>query len=317
VALSTEPLQLRREVSEAIEADALRSRLEAHAAYRDASRGDTGQLLSQLLGRALPPHAELFHAAPDHPALQHELDHALSTSLLATLIGLELDLTERELRRLASAAFVHDGAWLALPHLLAEDGGTLSRGRKALVREHPTYSMALLHGVDPALDVEAEVALQHHEHLDGTGFPQGLQGSGAAPQLGGKRPPGTMHPFAEIVAVANHFESSLRPRGDSPARTLLETAADLLQGAGSCYNPTAVGIVLRLVQAFPPGCRVRVRSTTSGRYVGFTGLVREVGEADPPQVRALLLTHNANGQPVDPSVVDLASERRALFDPLD
>ena len=103
-----------------------------------------------------------------------------------------------------------------------------------LIREHPQASYDLLKGIDFSWPV-AEIAWEHHERLDGSGYPRGLKGEEILPE-------------ARILAVADVFEAMSSHR---PYRPTLGTDAamkELETYSGTRYDPAVVEALSRLVR---------------------------------------------------------------------
>ncbi len=112
--------------------------------------------------------------------------------------------------------------------------GDLTSSQYALVKEHPQASYDLLKDINFSWPV-ADIVYQHHERLDGSGYPQGLKGN-------------KMLPETCILAVADVFEamSSHRPYRPAPG---VETALEELErDRGALYDPDAVDACVRLVR---------------------------------------------------------------------
>ena len=93
------------------------------------------------------------------------------------------------------------------------------------MRSHPRIGATLLSGNDsPLFEMAAEVALQHHEKFDGSGYPAGLRGREIAPA-------------ARIVAVADFFDALTSDRCYRPAVLDEEAFRLLREGAGAHFDP--------------------------------------------------------------------------------
>jgi HD-GYP domain-containing protein (c-di-GMP phosphodiesterase class II) len=103
-----------------------------------------------------------------------------------------------------------------------------------MVREHPQATYDLLKGIDFPWPV-AEIAREHHERLDGSGYPQGLSGE-------------QMLPEARILAVADVFEAISSHRPYRPALGVEAALAELQRHRGTLFDADAVDACIRLVR---------------------------------------------------------------------
>ncbi len=104
--------------------------------------------------------------------------HQQRVAEISVALATELGLGAQEIARIDLAARVHDVGKLAVPaEILARPGG-LNDGEMALVREHPQRGASMLQRGGIPAEV-AEMILQHHERMDGSGYPDGLFGPGS------------------------------------------------------------------------------------------------------------------------------------------
>jgi len=158
--------------------------------------------------------------------------HERRVAELATAIGKELGMAGPDLDALRLAGTIHDVGKIAVPAEILSKPGRLSEIEFELIKAHPTTGFEILADVDFGSPV-AEMVLQHHERLDGSGYPRGLRGE-------------AILPGARILAVADVVEamSSFRPyRAALPLEVAL---AEIEGGAGTRYDADVCEAGLRL-----------------------------------------------------------------------
>ena len=140
--------------------------------------------------------------------------HCYRMANYATALGRSLRLSDGELTALYRGAFLHDIGMLAIPDAILRKGGRLEPEEYEVIKSHPVIGDALcanlrtLHGVRP-------IVRHHHERLDGSGYPDRLQGD-AVPLL------------AQIVSLVDGFEAItmgreyVAPRSPREALAVLE-----------------------------------------------------------------------------------------------
>jgi HD-GYP domain-containing protein (c-di-GMP phosphodiesterase class II) len=127
----------------------------------------------------------------------------------ARLLGLG-DQAGRTVRR---AGLVHDLGRLGVPNTIWDKGGQLSRAETERVRLHPYLTERVL-ASSAALSALAPLAVQHHERLDGSGYPGGLSG-------------GALIPEGRVLAAADYYHARTEPRPHRPPSTPADAAAQL------------------------------------------------------------------------------------------
>lgn len=129
--------------------------------------------------------------------------HTQRVAHLAKLLANEMKLSADEVAGVAMAGVVHDIGKLSVSTDILSKPGPLSDCEFALVREHPRAGFEILKDIPFPWPV-AEAVLQHHERMDGSGYPQGLQGE-------------AIGPAARILAVADVVEAMAWFRSYRPA----------------------------------------------------------------------------------------------------
>lgn len=165
---------------------------------------------------------------------RHTALHQEQAATLAAIIGQRLGLEAQRLEGLYLGALVHDIGKIAVPAELITKPGKLSPEEFALVKTHAQAGVDMLQNVSLPWPVQAIVG-QHHERLDGSGYPLGLAGDEIAIE-------------ARICAVADVFEAICQPRPYREARGCADALAQLEQGAGTVYEREAVDALASLVR---------------------------------------------------------------------
>ncbi|MDQ4019048.1 MAG: HD-GYP domain-containing protein [Actinomycetota bacterium] len=101
-------------------------------------------------------------------------EHTRRVARLAVQVGEELGLPPQRLRSLATGGLLHDIGKLAVPDAILKNPGPLADDELALVRRHPEWGHELLGRLGDFSASVRRLVLDHHERLDGTGYPRGL-----------------------------------------------------------------------------------------------------------------------------------------------
>jgi len=153
-------------------------------------------------------------------------EHIRRVSEYARVVALELGMDPKAAESLSKASRLHDVGKIGIPDALLAKPGSLTQDEYEQIKKHPAIGADILSG-DPAMSEAREIARDHHERYDGTGYPAGL--SGNAIGIGSR-----------IIAVIDVFDAmtSRRPYKDSwpVARAMKE----LTEGAGTKYDPRVV-----------------------------------------------------------------------------
>ena len=159
--------------------------------------------------------------------------HQSRVAELAGLLGERLGLTQHEIRGLRLGAQVHDIGKIAVPQDILNKPGRISAAEMELIKVHPRIGFEILSETSFPWAI-AEMAHQHHERLDGTGYPQGLVGDEIIKE-------------ARIIAVADTIEAMTSHRPYRPAKTLEEAMNVIRDKAGLWYDPEVVAVAEQLL----------------------------------------------------------------------
>jgi response regulator RpfG family c-di-GMP phosphodiesterase/HD-like signal output (HDOD) protein len=187
--------------------------------------------LSARLKQAQHGFVRLVADALDAKA-EHEHGHARRTSGYATAIGRRLRLDDNELEQLSLAAFLHDIGRIGIPDHILLKNTALTDEERRIVELHSERGARMLAGV-PEMGEIASAVRHHHEHYDGNGYPEGIQGE----QI-------PLH--ARIIFVADAYDAMTNPRPFRKAWTHDEAIEQLQAEAGRRFDPEVVAAFCEL-----------------------------------------------------------------------
>ncbi len=158
--------------------------------------------------------------------------HQQKVSQLACALAAEMGLTDDQIEELRVAGFLHDIGKIVVPAEILNKPGRLSQYEFNLIRTHSQVGYDILQKIDFPWPV-AQLVLQHHERLDGSGYPAGLTGSDILLE-------------ARILAVADVVEAMVSHRPYRPALGLEPALAEITKNKGILYDPGVVAACVKL-----------------------------------------------------------------------
>ena len=135
------------------------------------------------------------------------------------------------------ASLLHDVGTVAVSERVLLKPGPLNAQEREVVELHPRIGAQVVSQV-PALRPLAPAILHHHEHFDGTGYPNGLAGDDIPVP-------------ARLIAVADAFSAMMHDRPHRPARSVAEACAVLERGSGTQFDPEMVRLLVEEVRGDP------------------------------------------------------------------
>ncbi|MBQ2823876.1 MAG: HD-GYP domain-containing protein [Oscillospiraceae bacterium] len=171
--------------------------------------------------------------------------HSLSVAIMALAIGIELGFPNNMLNELGVAGLLHDVGKVSVPIEIITKPGRLTKEEFEVVRMHPVYAAQHLKERNLVNDNIFKGIIQHHEKMDGTGYPYKLSGK-------------QIHPYARILAVADVYDAltSNRPyRIPNPPNEAIEF---IMAGNETHFDEQIIRAFLRKVAPFPVGAKVKL-----------------------------------------------------------
>ncbi len=228
---------------------------------------------------------ESFIRLLSEKAGEHSALHTINVTVIALLLGKRLGLDAVALRPLGLGALLHDIGKIMLPERLRWRDDGLNVAERRLFQEHVAYGVTLAQrmGVDEAV---CTIIAQHHEYLDGSGFPHQLRGE-------------ALVPAARILSLVNHYDNLCNPANPVAAITPHKALSLMFAQTKQRFDARKLNIFIRMMGVYPPGSLVLL---TDGRYA----LVVSVNSARPLKPRILI--HDPRTDPADGLIVDLEQE---------
>jgi PAS domain S-box-containing protein len=158
--------------------------------------------------------------------------HQLRVAQLARALAEEMNLTDEQANQIYTAGLVHDIGKISLPAEILSKPGNLSNIEYSLIQVHPQASSDVLKNVDFPYPI-ARWVLEHHERLNGSGYPQGLVGDKISLE-------------ARILAVADVVEAMSSHRPYRASLGIAKALEEIISNKGTLYDGNIVDACLNL-----------------------------------------------------------------------
>jgi PAS domain S-box-containing protein/putative nucleotidyltransferase with HDIG domain len=158
--------------------------------------------------------------------------HERRVGEIAAAIAGEMALSPAQIEGVRIAGYLHDVGKIVVPAEILAKPTRLTKAEFDLLKDHAQQGYDILKGVEFPWPV-AEIALQHHERVDGSGYPRGLRGEAILRE-------------AKIIAVADTIEAMATHRPYRPSLGIDNALAEIERGSGTAYDSDVVDVCLRL-----------------------------------------------------------------------
>ncbi|PNV78776.1 MAG: histidine kinase, partial [Dictyoglomus turgidum] len=150
---------------------------------------------------------------------------------ISVIIGKELGLSQEKIRALAISSLLHDIGKIGIPSQILNKPSSLNPLERRFINIHPEIGYNLLRKIEIISDI-APIVYQHHERINGSGYPKGLKGEEILLE-------------AKIIGVADVFEAMTSHRPYRSALPIDMAIKELVENKGTLYDPDVVDAFLK------------------------------------------------------------------------
>ena len=176
------------------------------------------------------------------PHSNYLVSHSTRTTVLSIVVGSALKLPNHRLIELGTAALLHEIGMVRLPPQLYMASRELSPQERKSITTHPILGYNVLKEKQVPLAVSL-AALEHHERMNGTGYPRGIAGE-------------KISLYSRIIAVACSFDAVTASRPFREAKDGYSGMVDLLKNEGKKYDDTVIRALVYSLSIYPIGSYV-------------------------------------------------------------
>lgn len=189
------------------------------------------------------PHISM-HVMSERVGGEEAYYHSLNVTLLSLMLARSLKLDAQQTEHLAMGALFHDVGLYEIPDRILRKPDPLTRSEREFRELHCEYGTNLMKNA--GLSAEALLIIaQHHEAIDGSGYP-------------GKLKAQSIHPLARIVALVNHYDNLCNPARIVEALTPFEALSTIYAQQRQRFDADLLQRLIRSLGVYPPGSIVQL-----------------------------------------------------------
>lgn len=213
--------------------------------------------------------------------------HGLNSCILSLLVGRELDLEPADLNVVGMAGLLHDIGEQRLPSQIRLKTEPLTRAEKSLFELHPLYGKEMLQGLRGMPCGVADIVAQHHECMNGTGYPRRLTDE-------------QLHPLSKIIRVVDEYQYLTNPREAHLRLHPNQALAELYVKRQQQLSVKVIIALVRVVSVYPPGTLVELTDGSIGIVLYTSASAR---------LRPVVMAYEERASELVTRLVDLDEER--------
>lgn len=212
--------------------------------------------------------------------------HSLNVTVYTLGLALEMNFTDKQILEIGLGAILHDVGKMLTPLEILNKPGRLTNEEFEIMKKHTTDGYKLLKDLPNIPLLAAHCAFQHHERMNGSGYPRGIKGD-------------EIHLYAQLIGICDVFDAVTSNRVYRKAMLPHEGLELLYAGAGTLYNKDLICAFRNTVAIYPVGLEVTLSD-------GRSGVV--VKQNQELSTRPVVRIFKDKGMEVNPYDVDLMKE---------
>ena len=217
-------------------------------------------------------------------------EHSVNVAVLLAIFAMSLEIENDVIEQLCIGALLHDAGKVFIPSEILHKPTGLSEEEFAVMRRHAKLTQAVLERTPGLTSIALEVATQHSERVDGTGYPKGLKGD-------------AITRFGRMIAVVDVYDAVTTDRVFKHKLIAKNALKKLLEWSENKFDQELVHAFIRCMGVFPTGSLVTVKT-------GFLALVvqQNLQEIKRPVIRYIYDIKQKRRIP--PKEVDLSRSKQ-------
>ncbi|WP_226086311.1 HD-GYP domain-containing protein [Mesobacillus sp. S13] len=202
-------------------------------------------IIVPLIEQAEMTSSDIFNLHHYSTKTEYIYDHPLAVGIISAFIAKKLNYSKGDTTQIALAGILSDCGMAKISPTLLNKNTTLTVDEFEEIKKHPTYSYQMVKN-SPLLKDGTKVAiLQHHERMDGSGYPFGEKAN-------------RIHPFAKILAVADSFHAMTSERIYKPKHSPFKVLEMINEELFGEFDITALKALSSAIMNFSVGTKIRL-----------------------------------------------------------
>jgi len=250
---------------------------------------EAGKLVDSMAEVLLSGNDTVMHLIQQAAGNEELYFHTLNVSVLAMMLANEMKCSDTEIKEIGIASLFHDLGKVNVPDHILSKTDALTRPEQNFFEMHPQYGVEVgkKAGLPPAV---LDVIAQHHEFMDGTGYPRKLKVDAISMPT-------------RIVTIANVYDNLCNHIDTRQSLTPHEALSTMYAHRRTQFDSVVMATLVRSLGVYPPGTLVRLSNEA-------IGLVMNVNVGKP--LRPRVLVYDAEIPKEDAIILDLAEESKEL-----
>ena len=232
-------------------------------------------MIEEILGSIIRNPDALMSLSQIRGYDEYTYEHSVNVAILVCSLGHALNFEKEIIKQGGVGGLLHDIGKTWIPEHIVNKPGKLTDPEYTIMKRHPEYGIEIVKDRKGISDLSKKVIIQHHERINGKGYPHALQSD-------------QIHELGLIAGVADVYDAMTSNRVYRPAHTPQQSLATIYNGIGQEYPKVISEHFIKLMGVYPVGSFVKLHS-------GEMGIVIRVNH-DDILAPDMLVLFSAEGQ---------------------
>lgn len=219
--------------------------------------------------------------------------HSVNVSIYAIMLGISYGYSRENLETLGLGALLHDIGKTKVPLGILRKPSQLTEQEFTEMKNHTTYGFNILKDEPNIPLLSAHCALQHHERINGSGYPRGIQGT-------------EINEFAKWIGLVDSYDAMTTTRVYRRPLLPHEAMEQLFAGSGTMYDQSQIALFRDKIAIYPLGITVRLNT-------GEFGIVSKLNVTVPHRPIVRVLEDQSGQELKEPYEIDLSTKLSTLI----
>ncbi|MGF1727402.1 HD-GYP domain-containing protein [Photobacterium nomapromontoriensis] len=211
-------------------------------------------LVEEMVEALLESDNVALHLMNDNKENEDIYCHSLNVAIISMMLARSSGMTQQDIKAIALGSLFHDMGKLKIPTPIIRKTTPLTEPEENYLKLHTKYSLDLANLTDDFPNDAKPILFQHHELLDGSGYPKQMTGA-------------EINLKAQLVAVVNAYDNYCHPQDPTKARIPYSALSHLFKNCKAQYNNDYLTLLIRLLGVYPPGSVVQLSNQQLGLVI--------------------------------------------------
>ncbi|SOC39428.1 HD-GYP domain-containing protein [Ureibacillus acetophenoni] len=202
-------------------------------------------IILPLVEEILSDRTRLFDLNQYSNPIEYTYHHSIATGLISAVLAQKLGYDKGTTLQMAIAGTLADSGMSKIPPRIIEKKGALIQSEFTEIRKHPVYSYQMVKDLPALKDNMKKAIIEHHERLDGSGYPRGLKID-------------NISPFSQIIAVADTFHAMTSERSYRAKESPFKVVELIKENEFGKFDIRVVQALMSIVVDLPIGMKVEL-----------------------------------------------------------